>query len=236
MKIVLLLVVWTAGILSAQTVLFDGKGTTEWRTLARETFPAKAWRVEGDALCSIADGPRADLSSKRLYRNFDWEFDWRLDAGTNSGVKYLVFAQRPNPDVGRLDPDVPKALGLELQLIDDERVPDAKVSPARATGALYLFAAPPKPVRLAIGQWHHAKITVHGRKVEHWLDGVRVLAYDLESPEIRTAMQHEERLDIPKPKNLDELKADPKHAYPLVLTHHGGRGCYRNITVREWKQ
>ena len=53
-------------------------------------------------------------------------FDWKLAKGTNSGVKYLVFGMRPNPEVGRLDPEVPKALGLELQLIDDEGVADAK--------------------------------------------------------------------------------------------------------------
>jgi hypothetical protein len=60
--------------------------------------------------------------------------DCKLAKGVNSGVKYLVFGMRPNPDIGRIDPEMPKALGLELQLIDDEHVADAKVQPSHGTG------------------------------------------------------------------------------------------------------
>jgi hypothetical protein len=211
---------------------FVAWGQLTWQTLAGETFPTKAWQREGEMICSIADGPWADLATKEKFRNFEWTFEWRLEAGTNSGVKYLVFRQRPNPQTGKLDPEVPKALGLELQLIDDERVPDAKVSPMRATGALYLYAAPPEPVRLTVGEWHRARVVVQGRKVEHWLDGKRVLAFDLEAASLRQAMAAEERADVPKPTDLDELKSNPAKAYPLVLTHHGGRACYRNMSIK----
>ncbi len=215
--------------------LFDGRTTAGWQTLMRETFPAAAWRIEDGALCSIAMGPRADLSSVKKFRNFELQFDWWIEKGTNSGVKYLVFGTRPNPDTGKLDPDVPKALGLELQLIDDERVPDAKVSRTRGTGALYLFAEPGKLPALPVEQWHKAKIVVQGKRVQHWLDGVKVLEVDLESVKLRESVAAEKRTDIPKPHHLDELKAQPGKAYPLVLTHHGGKGCYRNIRVRELK-
>ncbi|MCX6612218.1 MAG: DUF1080 domain-containing protein [Acidobacteria bacterium] len=198
--------------LEGQT-LFDGRTSAGWQTLMRETFPAAAWRIEDGALCSIATGPRADLSSVKKFRNFELEFDWWIEKGTNSGVKYLVFGTRANPDTGKLDPDVPKALGFELQLIDDERVPDAKVSRSRGTGALYLFAEPGKLPALAVEQWHKEM--------------------DLESAKLREAMVAEKRADIPKPYHLDELKEHPEKAYPLVLTHHGGKGCYRNIRIRE---
>jgi len=204
----------------------------DFQTQASTAFPAKSWQIENGALCSIATGPRADLSTKSNYRNFDLTFDWWLAKGTNGGVKYLVFGTRTNPDTGKFDPQVPKALGLELQLIDDEHVADAKVSPTRATGALYLFAAPPKPVHLEIEKWHKARIVVNGPHIEHWLDGVKVLEANLESAELRTAMTNEKREDIPKPKHLDELKQNPSKAYPLVLTHHGGHACYGNIEIR----
>lgn len=207
--------------------LFDGHTSAGWRTLSEAQFPASAWRIENGALCSIASGPRADLSTERAFRNFEFEFEWRLAEGANSGVKYLVFGTRPNPEV-------PKALGLELQLIDDEHVADAKVARSHGTGALYLFAEPGPLPPLAIGQWHKAKIVVRGRRVEHWLDGVRVLTVDLESAALRQAMQAEKREDIPKPRHLDELKQQPAKHYPLVLTHHGGDACYRKLEIREF--
>ena len=227
-----LLVFFPMLCLEGQT-LFDGRTSAGWQTLIRESFPAAAWKIEDGALCSIATGPRADLSSVKKFRNFELEFDWWIEKGTNSGVKYLVFGTRANPDTGKLDPDVPKALGFELQLIDDERVPDAKVSRTRGTGALYLFAEPGKLPTLAVEQWHKAKIVVKGKRMEHWLDGVKVLEVDLESAKLREAMAAEKRADIPKPHHLDELKEQPGKAYPLVLTHHGGKGCYRNIRIRE---
>jgi dienelactone hydrolase len=215
--------------------LFDGKTTAGWRTLAKPEFPTNGgWAVEDGTIRSIAAGKRADISTERSFRNFELMFDWKLAKGTNSGVKYLVFGMRANPDVGRIDPEVPKALGLELQLIDDERVADAKVDPSHGTGALYLFAAPTaKLPPLPVEQWHTARILVKGSHVEHWLDGVKVLDTDLESETLRRTMEAQSREDIPKLKNLDELRADPAKKYPLVITHHGGDAWYRNIRIRE---
>lgn len=215
--------------------LFDGKTSAGWRTLARPEFPTNGgWAIEDGAIRSIAKGKRADISTERAFRNFELMFDWKLSPGVNSGVKYLVFGQRPNPEVGRLDPDVPKALGLELQLIDDERVADAKVRPSHGTGAMYLFAAPTaKLPALPVGQWHTARIVVQGSHVEHWLEGVKVLDADLESESLRATMAGQKREDIPKLAHLDELKANPSRKYPLVITHHGGDAWFRNIRVRE---
>lgn len=215
--------------------IFDGKSSAGWRTLAKPEFPTNGgWTVADGTIQSVARGKRADISTVRTFRNFEFMFDWKLAKGTNSGVKYLVFGMRPNPETGRLDAEVPKALGLELQLIDDERVADAKVEPSHGTGAMYLFAAPTaKLPALPVEQWHTARILVKGSHVEHWLDGVKVLDADLESKALRDAMQAQAREDIPKLTNLDELKADPARKYPLVITHHGGDAWFRNLRVRE---
>jgi hypothetical protein len=215
--------------------LFDGKTSAGWRTLASPGFPTNGgWVVADGTLKSVATGKRADISTERSFRNFELMFDWKLAKGTNSGVKYLVFGMRPNPETGRIDPEVPKALGLELQLIDDERVADAKLDPSHGTGALYLFAAPTaKLPPLPVEQWHTARILVNGSHVEHWLDGVQVLDTDLESETLRKNMATQAREDIPKLKNLDELKADSAKKYPLVITHHGGDAWFRNIRIRE---
>ena len=212
--------------------LFDGKTTAGWRTQSKPAFPAHAWNIEDGSLHSIPTAPRVDLSTAGNYRNFELTFDWKIGKGANSGVKYLVFGMRQNPLVGRIDPEVPKALGLELQLIDDDREPDARVHPSHATGAMYLFQAaknlPPLPVEV----WHTAKIVVDGRRVEHWLDGVKVMEADLESDALRAAMAAQKRPDIPKPVHLDELKANKTKAYPIVLTHHGGHAWFRNMQIR----
>jgi hypothetical protein len=215
--------------------LFDGKTPAGWRTQSRDAFPSHAWRIEDGCLRSIGTAPWVDLSTARLFRNFELEFAWKLAPGTNSGVKYLVFGMRPNPATGKLDPDVPKALGFELQLVDDSSNADAKVAPSHSTGSLYLFVAPHDVPALAVGQWHRAKIRVHGRQMEHWLDGVRVMEADLESDSLRAAMASQARADIPKPRHLDELRANPTKAYPIVLTHHGGDAWFRDLRVRELK-
>jgi Domain of Unknown Function (DUF1080) len=213
--------------------LFDGKTSAGWRTLSRDAFPSNAWKIEDGCLRSIGTAPRVDLSSARAFRNFELEFEWKLAPRTNSGVKYLVFGMRPNPATGKLDPEVAKALGFELQLVDDSTDPDAKLAPSHSTGALYLFVAPHNVPPLPVGKWHRAKIRVDGRQAQHWLDGVRVMEADLESETLRSAMANQRRADIPKPHHLDELHADPKKAYPLVLTHHGGDAWYRELRVRE---
>src|SRR5689334_9758620 len=169
-------------------LLFDGKTPAGWHTQSRDAFPSHAWKIEDGCLRSIATAPRVDLSTVRLFRNFELNFEWKLAPGVNSGVKYLVFGMRPNPATGKLDPDVPKALGFELQLVDDSSDADAKLAPSHSTGALYLFVAPHDVPSLPVGQWHRAKVRVDGRRMEHWLDGVRVMEADLESEALRSAM------------------------------------------------
>jgi hypothetical protein len=213
--------------------LFDGRTPTGWRTQSRAAFPSHAWKIEDSCLRSIATAPRVDLSTARRFRNFELEFEWKLAAGVNSGATYLVFGMRPNPATGKIDPDGPKALGFELQLVDDSMDADAKLAPSHSTGALYLFVAPHNVPPLPVGQWHKAKIRVNRRQMEHWLDGVSVMQADLGSESLRAAMSNQRRADIPKPHHLDELLANPAKIYPIVLTHHGGDAWFRSLRIRE---
>lgn len=216
--------------------LFDGRTTAGWQTQSKPIFPTHAWNIDASALHSIPAAARVDISTVRTFRNFEFQFEWKIAKGANSGVKYLVFGMRPNPLVGRIDPEVPKALGLELQLIDDANVADAKLDPSHGTGALYLYQAPKNLPATPVGQWHRAKIVVNGSHIEHWINDVKVIDGDLESPELRAAMEAQPRPDVPKPAHLDELKYDKQKAYPIVLTHHGGDAWFRNMLIREIRQ
>ena len=64
--------------------LFDGKTPVGWRTQSRDTFPSHAWKIEDSCLRSIATAPRVDLSTVRLFRNFEMEFEWKLAAASTA--------------------------------------------------------------------------------------------------------------------------------------------------------
>lgn len=209
------------------TPLFDGKSTTGWVTHSQEAFPSGAWRVEDGCLRSVGSEKWFDISTTGRYRDFELQFEWKLGEGTNSGVKYLVHGVR----TGRF-PGIPKALGFEMQLLDDERSDEGK-RPKYRTGSLYSFVAAEKVPAAKAGQWRTARIVVDGMRIEHWIDGVRVMQTRIDSAELRGALAGNDRADIVKPSHLDTLIADPSLAYPLTLTHHGGDAWFRNIRIRK---
>src|SRR5882724_7920904 len=102
---------------------------------------------------------------------------------------------------------------LEL-VIDDEKHPDALKGPSRRTGALYAFIAPEPPAGAAAGKWHTGRLVVRNSRIEHWVNGVRLLAADVAEPEvyamikkrwsgIRGAWDHyDERAEKPSPISL----------------------------------
>ena len=109
-----------------------------------------------------------DIITVDTFDNFDLQFEWKVAVGANSGVKYLVTEDRSGP------------VAHEYQVIDDERHADAKIGPHRTTAALYDAIAAPanKPLKPA-GEINTGRIVVNGMHVEHWLNGVKVLEYEL---------------------------------------------------------
>src|SRR6185312_8589966 len=138
------------------------------------------WRVEDGTLTVPPGSPGAtnqrDLVTDATYAQFDLRWEWKLAEGGNSGVKYFVLEDRSD------------AIGHEYQMIDDEREPDAKVGPHHQTAALYdVLAGTDRPTKPA-GEWNISEIIVRGLHVEHWLNGRRVLQYELGSPELKSAV------------------------------------------------
>jgi hypothetical protein len=207
--------------------LFDGRSSAGWQTLLGPGFPAQSWEIQNGALCTVENAPRPDLSTVRQFRNFQFDFEFNLAPRTNSGVKYLVFGLRSEKG------QPPKALGLEMQLIDESHIPVDKRNPAHGMGALYLYAAPENLPPLPPNEWHRARVVVRGQHIEHWLNGVRVLSTELTAPSLRDAVARQARPDVPKLAHLELLQNEPNRTFPLVLTHHGGRACFRNLQVRE---
>jgi hypothetical protein len=214
---------------SGWKLLFDGKTTNGWRGAYKETFPEKGWVIEDGNLTIIAsDGSESasygDIVTTGEYDNFELSFDFKLTEGANSGVKYFVVEHQPKPKGS--------AYGLEYQVLDDDKHPDAKMGSNgnRTVASLYdLMPAKDKQVN-PIGEWNHGRILVQGNHVEHWLNGKKVIEYERGSAAFK------------------DMVAKSKYAAPGYNTHgrfgeaakghillqdHGNKVSYRNIKIKE---
>lgn len=206
-------------------LLFDGTTTTGWRNAHAETFPEKGWEVRDGALVVLESGGGeaengGDIVTVDEYGDFEFKVDFKLTPGANSGIKYFVTEKVGTPGRG-------SAIGLEYQLLDDSSHPDANMGRDgnRRLGGLYdLIAAPAdKPAR-AIGEWNTALIVSQGRKVEHWLNGTKLLEYERGSDDFRRLVEISKYNVFP---GFGE--ADSGH---ILLQDHGNTVSFRNIKIR----
>jgi hypothetical protein len=206
-------------------LLWDGRTTWGWRGARETAFPKGGWEIEDGELSVLETGgaeSRAggDIVSERKFSAFELKLEFRLTSGANSGIKYYV------------DPELNKgpgsSIGLEYQLLDDERHPDAKAGRDgnRTLGSLYdlIPAGPGNPTR-PIGEWNEARIVSRGRRVEHWLNGAKLLEYERGTPEFRALVARSKYVVWPAFGELPEGH--------LLLQDHGNRVSFRNVKLRE---
>lgn len=194
-------------------LLFDGKSTAGWTSLGKSEFPAKGWKVEDGTLKHEKKGGGGDIVTTEHFSDFELAWEWRIEPGGNSGLKYNL----PNPT---------KGVGCEYQLLDDVKHPDAKAhGTTRQTGGLYDVLSPAADKKLnPAGEWNQSRIIVRGNKVEHWLNGGKTVEYEFGSEALKAAIAHS--------KFKTAAGFGVKTKSPILLQDHGDEVAVRNVKVR----
>jgi len=219
------------------TVLFDGESTDAWEKYAGGEIGSK-WSVDDGALHfagKTAPGGGGDIQTKETFGDFDFRFEFKVAKGSNSGVIYGVVSK-----AGR----APFMTGPEFQLLDDANHGNGK-NPKTSVGSLYALYAPqvyktcpatgavpcphtPKTTK-PIGEWNTGRVVKTGSRVRHYLNGVKVVDYDVSSPEFKEAVAG------------SKFKSWSEFAQPIangektriVLQDHGDAVWFRNLTIQK---
>ena len=196
-------------------LLFDGKTTKGWRGFNRDSI-GSGWSVEDGFL--VAPGLGGDIGgdviSEEQFENFDLKLEWKVTQGGNSGIFFHV-----------LEGDYPAvyATGPEYQLIDDIGFPQ-KLEDGQTSGANYAMNPPENAKIKPAGEWNSSEIIVNGPHVIHYLNGIKVVEYDLWTKEWEELVKKSKWNKYP-----DYGKAKKGH---LGLQDHGNKIYFRNIKIK----
>lgn len=191
-------------------LLFDGKTTAGWRGYRQPQLP-DGWQVVDGELTRVARA--ADIITVDQFGDFDLKLEWRIPANGNSGIFFRVTEDDP----------VMWHTAPEVQIIDNAYNISA-LKPAQYTGANYDLHPPLRDATRPIGSWNEARLLVQGAHVEHWINGVKVVAYELWTPDW-------ERL-VRESKFKEYAGYGRARRGHIGLQDHGDRIAFRNIKIK----
>lgn len=192
--------------------LFDGKTTNGWRGFKMTTMPP-GWVVEDGTLAK--HGSAGDIVTDDEFGNFELQIDWKISDGGNGGIFYRGTEEYP-----KIYWSAP-----EYQLLDDIHGADNKTRLTCAGAAYALYPSPPGHLK-PVGQWNRARIVVNGAHVEHWLNGTKLLQYELWSPDWEAKVKGSKFAAWP-----NYGRAHRGHI--ALQGDHNGALAFRNIRIRD---
>lgn len=205
-------------------LLFDGKTSTGWRGYKKDSFP-QGWQIIDGMLHfpglteeQKQQGFGGDIITTGRYENFEFQLDWKIAEGGNSGIFYLGQEMDHHQAIYES--------ALEMQVLSDSH-PDAKLGTNgnRRAGSLYdMIPANPQNVKPA-GDWNTVKIVKQGAKVEHWQNGQVVVSYELWSDKWKELVANSKWKDFP------DMAAPVKEGH-FGLQDHGDKVWFKNIKIR----
>ncbi len=192
-------------------VLFDGSTLDHFRGYKEEAI-GRGWKIDDGILMFDGSGG-GDLMTKKQYGNFELTFDWKVDPGSNSGVMYLVST----------GDSAPYESGPEYQILDDDKHPDGK-NPLTSAASLYGMYKPIHQQLNRVGLWNSAKIVILDGKIQHWLNGKKVVEAQIKSDDWN------ERKNASKFK--DWKKFGNNTAGYICFQDHGNKVWFRDIKIK----
>ena len=191
-------------------LLFDGKTTAGWRNYGKKVI-SDGWTVQDGAL--TRNGAGGDIITNDQFKNFELSIDWKIEPGGNSGIFYRASEEK----------DEIYWNAVEMQVLDDAKHPDGQ-SPMTSAGAAYdLYPAPPGHVKPG-GEWNSARLIVNGNHVEHWLNGFKMVEYELGSRDWDSK--------VAGSKFKPHARFGKNAEGHIGLQDHGNVVAFRNIKIR----
>jgi hypothetical protein len=191
-------------------LLFDGATLGGWQGFKGEA-PGSGWKASGGELST--EGKAGDLVTVAEFGDFELSLEWKIGKGGNSGIIYRVGMSEPTTF----------ETGPEYQLLDNHNTQE---SAEHLAGALYDLVPAAKDYTRPFGTWNEARIVVRGWKVQHWLNGEKIVDIDLSSLEGRRLILRSKFATMPKFATL--LRGH------IALQDHGDPISFRRIKIREF--
>ena len=196
----------------AERALFNGQDLTGWRGYKTQTVPA-GWTAQGGVLTKSKG--TGDLLTTDQFGDFDLSFEWKLSRGGNAGVFY-----RGTEEYDHIYWSAP-----EYQLLDDAHHADGR-SPLTSAGAAYALYPPPAGVVKPADEWNSSRILAQGNHVEHWLNGRKVVEYELKGADWEAKVKASKFKDYPS-------YGRATRGYIGIQGDHDGVLSLRNVRIRE---
>lgn len=194
-------------------LLFDGQDLAQWRGFQKPDLPPGWQALDG---CLVRTGGGGDIITRAQFENFELKLDWRISVGGNSGIFFRVSEAPPNRFVWETGP--------EMQVLDNAEHPDGR-TPLTSAGANYALQAPLNDVTRVLGLFNEARLVVRGNHVEHWLNGAKIVEYELGDADWQRRVR------------LSKFSSMPRYGTVrkghIALQDHGDKVWFRNIKIRE---